>query len=199
MKRLRPLALAVLLLAALVAPAQAAPVTFTMSGLTVVDTNPYEFIYTIAALPSFTLDTVAGGYPVSWTGDLFSVARTSEFAGESDENGTITATFTFTAPPGFSAIDEGRLTADYRKNDLDQVELRWSGPLTLGFGDGGLVRIDLADVRFDVGSSAMVTGTFRLEAEPQEPVQPVPEPRSLMLVGVGLFALVGALRRRHAN
>ncbi len=109
----------------------------------------------------------------------------------------ISVDFNFSQPDVFSGRAVGITGAAWFGSSFGYV--LWDNPLTLGFGDGGLLSIALTNAAFPLPGSANISGSFDLirESASGGPTPaPVPEPATLLLLGTGLAA--AAVRRRKA-
>jgi PEP-CTERM motif len=74
----------------------------------------------------------------------------------------------------------------------------WENPLTLAFGQTGLLGITLTNATFGMPGSADIGATFKLlRADTATVVRSVPEPSAAMLLCVGVVAVL-LCRRRFA-
>ncbi len=114
--------------------------------------------------------------------------------------GIIHVGFTFTQPsPTFGGTSVG-ITGSALFGDSGYV--RWDNPLNLHFGQGGagLLQITLDRADFGLPGSADIFGTFHLVRDAPGGSNPVgvPEPGSLLLVGLGLAGAATHRRRRQS-
>ena len=151
-----------LVLLGLAPVAQATPVQFTLSSISVSDTNPLVITYTYPhSLPSFTLDTAANS---SQTVNLFQMSSSN--ISLFPKNGTITLNLQFSNPTGLAVIDNGSLSANLTWFG-EQATLVWSDPVFVNFGynNTGRLSLDMANTSVLLngwGQGAWVGGTFTL-------------------------------------
>jgi PEP-CTERM motif-containing protein len=108
---------------------------------------------------------------------------------------SIAVGFNFVAPD-FKGTTQGITGAAWWGQSFGYV--LWDNPLTLAFGQTGLLGITLSNATFGLPGSAVISATFKLvRADTATIPRSVPEPSSLMLLGVGALGVL-VYRRRVA-
>jgi hypothetical protein len=196
------LSLAILLVAA---PARAA--SFTLSSLNV-NLNQGGLALNWTSLLSGPLSFNVNNIGQTYTANLFTLStKQSSLNLQSLIPHTINVGLGFTAPPpGFSGSSNGLTGAGWFLGNFGYVV--WNNPSVMSFGTAGLLAVSLTNATFGLPGSATIAATFQLLQNsltppviPTTPTQPpvqVPEPTSMLLVGLG-GGVLAMLRARRAR
>lgn len=139
----------------------------------------------------------------SVTFDLFRIWTPENSVGDDDKNPKdISVAFNWTAPPGTIPNDAGGTTKGVTSwSGFTQYgQVAWNNPTTFTFGNGGQFHITLSDAAFNGGifwglnegwcDGADVKATLTYDAAS------VPEPATLLLLGLGLIGTLGVRKLR---
>lgn len=183
--------------------------TFTFGGYTLVDANPNNLLFTGGELNFYVQDTAAVGYtpfsavngvPTASDGNLW-----LSLVGHEDTR-ILPVTQTGTL---FGSITSGALgTGTERGNGGGMFDVAggmaaaWFNTNTVVDGNGNFADFNFNSSFFPTNPAAVAAGAFpltataQLQGQAQVPTD-VPEPASLLLVGLGLLGL--AAGKRKAN
>jgi hypothetical protein len=210
-------AVAGLMVAGLMAAAPAAnAVTFTITGATFNPANGYgtdknELDVTFGTSGYWNSAQTFALTTVGQTSSLFNIGlvnlRETDIAQSETGNLGVTATFAFTSPfssstpltlqgtgvavPG--AVDDCFFCFSSQGVDPTDYTLSWA-PMTLNFGAGGQVRLDMTTLSFNETESHVQTARLTLVALPSTGGggTAVPEPTTIALLGLGLLGFAAS-------
>jgi hypothetical protein len=176
----------------------ASAITFTTSSVSVSDSigQPNVGYTSIGLNSNLTIGTpftVSNFISANVMGSSFNVGT-----------GTISATLNFSAPPGAGNVDSGTISASVVSTN-NHISISWTDPITIVFANGTQLRVDLADVDFNCGSSCnqdgfTIGGTFTALNGPTGVVAtPIPGALPLFVSGAGLLGYLGLRRKRKAS
>jgi hypothetical protein len=192
MKKLLIFLCAVTLVFGMMGKARALPFTLGSYDVTLHDSGPGLLVYENHILGTPITVNLEVGEMTGWV-DLFEIGTDESYAGFDDWlNKEITVAFDFTDPTA-TAIATGETDGHLRlfRDDLGHVQ--WDNPTLFSFGTTGLFSIQLSEEYFGTPGSAIVQANMTyLEAD----TAPIPEPATLMLMGIGLAGLAGGAARR---
>lgn len=148
---------------------------------------------------SFTLDKGE-----STTFALFDIWTDESHVGHDDRiEQDISAAVSFSTPTAFGNLSGSSVGSSVWYGFVQQGEVTWGNPLSLGFGNGGLLSIALSNETFNKGyfwglskgekhgASVEMTATYEMA--------PVPLPTAAWLFGSALLGMAGISYRRSRN
>jgi hypothetical protein len=171
--------------------ASAAPINFTLQSYNVSlnQSDPGLVLYWNPILTQPTTWNLDVGQSVEF--NLFRLGTTESAVNNDDKvQKAITVNFAWTAPPGVISDNVNGETSGWSFLFLDGAVVDWTdNPAVFNFGNGGQFRLSLEDASFRVPGSTVI------EAELKYVRASVPEPMSLLLLGLGLLG-IGVARRK---
>jgi len=167
-----------------------------MAGAAIIFTDTTQFTTTGTILPE---DYVDHGW-----GDVNKLDWTSDF---------VTWTHSFGFDPAAAEVLSGKLTLSLRDDDTDTwCPITWD--VGIGWAEDGtwdIGGVDTGLYGYDVTASYLVDGTFTVtlgsvwgdfyieKSDLEITYNPVPVPSTILLMGGGLFGLVGYNRKRFSK
>ena len=191
MKKFLTFLCAVTLVLGLVGSASA--VLFTLDSYTVnfCDEDPGLVLYVNDILPEPAVADLTVGN--SYTFNLFEVGTDEQYVNSDDrDNQDISVDFSFSEPDNMNELITGTSDGHWRLLRDDTGSVDWNNPATFTYGNGGLFTMSLSDVTFGTPGSAVIQATLNFVSD----AAPVPEPSTILLMGIGLLGLVGYSRKR---
>lgn len=179
--------------------ASATPYTFDMGPNSYVDTSGTNDVLQMWAQINPNLDDIIFGLDEGDTYSFyFATIGTNEGWIHNDDlnPGTITAYVDFDNPDLIQSIGGTSVGFSAYWHFVQGWNLVWNDPVVVNFGNGGQFTIELSDVGYESwwwqgpDGSANVYATVTLNAAP------VPEPSTILLMGVGFLGMVGLGKKR---
>jgi hypothetical protein len=171
--------------------ASAAPVPFTLQSYSVTlnTSDPGLKLYWNPILTQPTTWNLVVGQSVTF--DLFRIGTNEVSVNDDDKvQKPITVNFAWTAPPGVTSDTVNGDTYGWAFWLIDGGVVDWTdSPAVFNFGNGGRFELSLYDASFGV------PGYTDIDAKLKYVRASVPEPMSLLLLGLGILG-IGAVRRK---
>ncbi|MDY6903922.1 MAG: PEP-CTERM sorting domain-containing protein [Thermodesulfobacteriota bacterium] len=194
----------ILLIAGFAANAGAAPYTFDMGADSVVDTSGTADVLEMYANVNQNLDdlifSLDDGESKSF---YFATIGTTEGWIDKDDirPGTVSAILDFDIPDLIGVVDGKSIGFSAAWHFLQGWNLVWDDPVIIDMGDAGEFTIELSDVGYASwcwkGPDGSADITAKITYNPSgAPVAPVPEPSTILLMGVGLVGFATFGRKR---
>ena len=198
MKKILMLLSTVILIFGMLDTASATSFTFDMGANSSVDTSGTNDVLQMYANVNPNIDNIIyslqeGG---SYTFYFATIGTTEGWINDDVNPGTLTASIDFDNPDLVQAVGGTSIGFSACWHFVQGWNLTWNDPVVVDFGNGGQFSIELSDVRYSswwwqgLDGSADVYATVTLNSAP------VPEPATILLVGIGLIGFA-TYSRKH--
>ncbi|MDY6825384.1 MAG: PEP-CTERM sorting domain-containing protein [Thermodesulfobacteriota bacterium] len=205
MKTIIPILGTVLLTLGIAFNAGAAPYTFDMGAGSSVDTSGTNDVLKMFATVNENLDDIIFSLDDGQSETFYfaTIGTTETWVNDDDiQPGEITANIDFDIPDMTSAVDGKSIGFAGCFHFIQGWILKWDDPVSVDLGETGEFTIELSDVAYGSwcwqgpDGTADVSATITYNPGGSSSPAPVPEPSTILLMGIGLAGLATLGRKR---